>query len=397
LEVRRHARGHGRQAQRLARHAGHRPVRRRLAHLPKDLALTKFAPKPGFDGIQGLRALAALSVAFLHVADEAGALSGTPGRAPYLVLDQVPLEAGVDLFFVISGFVMVWASWAGFGRLASVGPFVWRRLLRIVPLYWLLSAATVLIAIAAPGIMSDGLRDGWGYVATSFAFIPWRRMDGSIQPILRLGWTLEYEMLFYAIVACALPLRRPIALAAILLAIAALALAGQALPLTTAPAVFWTDPIVLEFAFGALVAIAARQGWRAGWPGLAALLVALIVAILFGDGHRVLARGIPAALLVFCALSWRGLPAWLLLVGNASYALYLVHPFPMRAVRVIFARMALPPGVAIPAYLIGTMLLCTLLAIALHLLVEQPISRRFRRGANVASPYERADATIIGE
>nr|WP_272482681.1 acyltransferase [Acidisphaera sp. L21] len=333
-----------------------------------------------------MRALAALAVAFLHVADEAGSLAGMPGQSPYPAIDQVPLEAGVDLFFVISGFVMVWASWGAFGRAASIAPFVWRRLLRIVPLYWLLSAATVLVAVAAPGIMSDGLRDGWGYVASSFGFIPWRRLDGAVQPILRLGWTLEYEMLFYAIVACALVLRRPIALAAILLAIGALAAAGQALPLASAPAVFWTDPIVLEFAFGVVVATAARQGWRAGWPGLAALVAALALAILFGAGHRVLARGIPAALLVFCALSWRSLPAWLILLGDASYAFYLVHPFPMRAMRVVFAHLMLPTSIAIPAYLISTMVVCALVAIALHLLVEQPLLRWGRPRTNVASP-----------
>ena len=113
--------------------------------------------------------------------------------------------------------------------------------------------------------VSDGLRDGWGYVAASFAFVPWRRLDGFVQPVLRLGWTLEYEMLFYALVACALPLRRaggaarrwwpcwPL-----------LALAGQARCVRAAPLAFWTDPIVLEFALGIAVAVAARRGWRGG-------------------------------------------------------------------------------------------------------------------------------------
>ncbi len=163
----------------------------------------------GFDGIQGLRALAAAAVAFLHIADEAGALTGTPGRSPYRWVDALPLEAGVDLFFVISGFVMVWSSWDAFGHARSVAPFVWRRLLRIVPLYWLLTAATVAVAVAAPGSVSDGVRDGWGYIAASFAFLPWRRADGFVQPVLRLGWTLEYEMLFYALLAATLPLAAP--------------------------------------------------------------------------------------------------------------------------------------------------------------------------------------------
>ena len=346
----------------------------------------------GFDGVQALRAMAAVAVAFLHVADEAGALVGTPARAPYGIVDALPLEAGVDLFFVISGFVMVWASWNGFGRAASVGPFVWRRLLRIAPLYWLLTAATAAVSLAAPGLISDGARDGWGYVAASVAFLPWRRADGFVQPVLRLGWTLEYEMLFYLIVACALPLRRWVGLAAILGAIGALVIAGLAVPFRAVPLAFWTDPIVGEFALGVLVAILARRGWRGGTLAAVLLAVAVVAFAATGLEQRLLVRGVPAALLVFCALSWRGLPRWLVLLGDASYALYLVHPFPMRALRVLFVHLPLPPAMSAPLYLVVTMAACLGLAVALHLLLEQPI---LRWGRALRRP--RADVAAIRE
>ena len=288
--------------------------------------------KRGFDGIQGLRALAAAAVALLHVSDEAGALVGTPGQSPYPFLDRLPLEAGVDLFFVISGFVMVWASWDAFGQVRSVAPFVWRRLLRIVPLYWLLSAATVAVALAAPGAVSDGVRDGWGYIAASFAFVPWRRTDGFVQPVLRLGWTLEYEMAFYVLVACVLPLPRRVALPALCSALLLLAAAGQAIAFAAAPLAFWTDPIMGEFILGVAVAVAAKRDWHAGVAGPLLFAASVLLMAQLPDGTaRALVRGVPAALLVFCALSWSTLPRWLVLLGDASYALYLVHPFPMRA------------------------------------------------------------------
>lgn len=328
----------------------------------------------GFDGIQGLRALAAAAVAFLHIADEAGALRGTPGVSPYRWIDALPLEAGVDLFFVISGFVMVWASWDAFGRMASVAPFVGRRLLRIVPLYWLLTVATVAVAWAAPATVSDGLRDGWGYVAASFGFVPWRRADGFVQPVLRLGWTLEYEMVFYALIACTLPLRRTVAIGVLLAGLCAMAVAGQLLPLATAPA-FWTDPIILEFGLGMLLAVAAGRGWRAGWLAPLLLVASLVLAWFAPAGApRALERGVPAALLVFCALSWTRLPGWIVLLGDASYALYLVHPFPMRALRVLFARVALG-GAAVPFYAVTAMAASVLLALALHRWLERPILR----------------------
>ncbi len=329
--------------------------------------------KRGFDGIQGLRALAAAAVAFLHIADEAGAFTGTPGQSPYRWIDAVPLEAGVDLFFVISGFVMVWASWDAFGQWRSVAPFVLRRVLRIVPLYWLLTAATVAVAVAAPGAVSDGVRDGWGYIAASFAFVPWRRADGFVQPVLRLGWTLMYEMLFYALMALTLPLPRRVALPVLLALLTVLVAAGQAVAFAWTPLVFWTDPIVAEFALGIAVAVAARRGWRPGWVGLLAFLVSLALATQAPDGAaRALVRGVPAALLVYCALSWTSVPRWLVLLGDASYALYLVHPFPMRALRVAMARLQLDN---VPLFLAATTACCLLLAALLHAGVERPILR----------------------
>ena len=346
--------------------------------------------KRGFDGIQALRALAALSVALLHIVDEAGALRGTPGHSPWPWIDALPLEAGVDLFFVISGFVLVWASWDAFGRLRAVAPFVARRLLRVVPLYWLLTAATVAAGALLPGTLSEGLSEGPGYLAASLLFIPWRRADGFTQPLLRLGWTLEYEMLFYALLAASLPLARRTGLAVLLAAIAALAALGQVARFAPAPLAFWTDPIVLEFAMGVLVAIAARRGWRASWPGLAALAAACAAAAMLahgpgGDG-RVLARGVPAALLVFCALSVRRVPAWLVLIGDASYALYLVHPFPMRALRIVALRLGALPEAAAAVYCVLTLAVCVALAVALHRLVEHPILRWGR--AAVAGPVQ---------
>lgn len=316
-----------------------------------------------------MRALAALSVAVLHIADEAGALVGTPGHAPWGI-DRLPLEAGVDLFFVVSGFVLVWTCWDAFGSWRSVPPFLARRLLRVAPLYWLLTAFTVAVALARPGLISDGLRDGWGYVAASALFWPWRRLDGFVQPVLRLGWTLQYEMFFYALLACALPLRRAWGLGALLAALALAVAAGQVVTFRWVPLAFWTDPIVAEFAFGVVVAVLARRGWRPGWWLVAVAFVA--AALLHG---RVLAWGLPATALVGWSLSWPRVPRWAVLVGDASYALYLVHPFPMRALRVAAGAVGAPAA----AYIVVAAAVCVLLAILLHLVAERPLLRLGRR------------------
>ena len=339
--------------------------------------------RQGFEGVQALRALAALAVAVLHIADEAGALRGMPGHSPWPWLDALPLEAGVDLFFVISGFVLVWASWDAFGSLRAVPPFIVRRLLRVAPLYWLLTGVTILAGAALPGLLSEGLAEGSGYLVASALFIPWRRADGFVQPVLRLGWTLEYEMLFYALLACALPLPRRAGLAALLAAIAVLVIAGQLIPFAATPLAFWTDPIVLEFALGVLIALAARAGGRAGWPGVLALMLACAAAAMAAQFSpadiRVLVRGVPCALLVFCALSIRQVAPPVLLVGDASYALYLIHPFPMRALRVLATHLPLPSLIAPLAYVCATLAVAVALAILLHRGIEQPILRWGRR------------------
>ena len=289
--------------------------------------------KRGFDGIQGPARPGPQSPWRSYMCrTKRGALTGTPGHSPYPFIDRIPLEAGVDLFFVISGFVMVWSSWDAFGQLRSVMPFIGRRLLRVVPLYWLLTLATIAAALAVPGALSDGLRDGWGYVGASLLFVPWRRMDGFVQPVLRLGWTLQYEMLFYAMLACVLPLLRRTALKVLLAALALLVLAGQTVPFASVPLAFWTDPIVAEFGFGVLVAIAAKRGWRAGSAGLLVFVLTASLASWIaqapGGDVRVLVRGVPAAVLVFCALSWEDLPRWLVLLGERILRVLPGAPIP---------------------------------------------------------------------
>ncbi len=95
--------------------------------------------------IQFLRGLAALSVAFLHAQHDAGSLAARTGQA-FEPFTRLPFMAGVDVFFVISGFIMVYASRPLFGKPEARGIFLARRLARIAPLYW--AVTTLYLAIA---------------------------------------------------------------------------------------------------------------------------------------------------------------------------------------------------------------------------------------------------------
>ena len=157
--------------------------------------------RPTFRGIQALRGFAAALVVVLHAT---GQPFGMEASKPWVWMRG---HAGVDIFFVISGFVMA-ISATGQGR-PTAGEFLRRRILRIVPLYWiftLVMLAKILAVKVHPGLGRDvvHLQTPIGYVLASLFFIPYRNSQGDIAPVLAVGWTLSFEMLFYLLFALAL-------------------------------------------------------------------------------------------------------------------------------------------------------------------------------------------------
>ena len=139
------------------------------------------------DGIEALRALAATLVVVGHILDDAPQF-GIGSLAP---LAELPVwQGGVDLFFVISGFIMVWTFGARFGQPGSAREFLVRRVSRIVPLYWLATLATAALLAAAPSLF-DRAEFQWRHLVLSMLFLPHYAPDGGLWPILGVGWTLN--------------------------------------------------------------------------------------------------------------------------------------------------------------------------------------------------------------
>lgn len=275
-----------------------------------------------FLSIQYLRGLAAFLVVCVHV--NSTALLSFGG-------------SGVDIFFVISGFIM-WTITAA--RESSPRTFATRRLLRIVPLYWaftlLLAGASLLVPAAFPN-----LRFSVGELVASLAFFPvYNTTNGFARPVLQQGWSLNCEMLFYVIMAAALLFGRGVRALIVVGTLLALVAAGQLLPAGIAAVEIWATPLLLEFVAGiAIAALVAAN--RLPNPVLAtacifASLVGYLVAFLYsgpeGPPLRVVAWGVPSALLVLAMLTLeqrtRFLQNRLLqLIGDASYSIYLTHSF----------------------------------------------------------------------
>ena len=333
---------------------------------------------PELASIQALRAIAALAVAIAHTYPLVGIEFGIAGY-PTLITGA----AGVDLFFVISGFIMVYASEDLFEQPDAPRTFFLRRLIRIVPLYWLVT--TVLLVYLLLRYRSL-LEHTPTTVVASYFFIPTYNSAGPMAPVLPVGWTLNYEMFFYLVFAGGLLLKRTVAVIAISALLTAFGLWGRQLTLPV-PLSILADPIILEFVFGMLVALAYREGLKL--PQAAALgLIAVGFGALAASAawdlasiSRVIIWGIPSACLVagcvFFGDPTRPKVLWraLTYLGACSYSLYLTHALTMNIPRHLGASFA----PAQPA-LYAAMIVCLAVAasIVIYIFVERPVTRFLR-------------------
>jgi exopolysaccharide production protein ExoZ len=342
--------------------------------------------------IQLLRAFAALSVVYLHVVSDAG-----------LNLDIGVGNFGVDLFFVISGFTMAYV-----GHMPA-GTFFVRRCIRIIPLYWLATLGTFLIAWFAPTLIQSASASV-PHLLHSLVFLPFPNKFGLLQPTLALGWTLNYEMYFYLLFTAALvfTLRHAPLLACVF--IVAICMVIRFAGLEDRSVLFYADPIVYEFAMGILVyysvaSMSLRIVAISGGIRAVLAIVALAAAIALPlqeniiSGERALWAGIPAAILVFSSvlLEKRGRMAarhsWVVLLGDSSYVLYLVHPYIVYGIIRLFltpAKMSVP---ALALAIVGLPLIAMVAAIGIHLGVERPVTALLR---NRLSPKQ-ASAVALPE
>ncbi|WP_062205987.1 acyltransferase [Aureimonas sp. AU12] len=331
--------------------------------------------------LQTLRGIAAFLVVLFHVTDSAGRLGADA------VLPAFPAGAGgVDLFFVISGFI-IWTTTRGI-RAPTPGGFLLRRLVRVVPLYWLLTLLLANVAILRPDLLGATVIELRHFLA-SLVFLPWPHPTfGLYNPFLVVGWTLNYEMAFYGLFALVLLLPERRHLGAAIVALVALVVTGR-LVRPEGIAGFYSDPIVLEFALGLAVGGFYTAGARigAGASAAAALCGAalLLLGPLLGPPEaRVLTAGLPAAMLVAGAVFFeraRGplrIPG-LARLGDASYSLYLTHLLTLPLVQIVWRKtMPAAAGASAFGFVAAAVIACIGVAILCHRLAERPLAALLR-------------------
>ena len=288
--------------------------------------------------IQYLRAFAALAVVMYHLGEKAG--------QPFKIG-----AAGVDLFFVISGFIMWMIS-----EDQKPAPFWAQRTWRIIPMYWIVTA--LLFAKHVHDHQSPGI----GRLLLSLAFIPHLDDHGQLFPILVPGWTLNFEMFFYLVFGFCLFAARRLQLPILTLVLVACVALGA---LTGSPLQY---PLLLEFLAGAWLC----EAWRRGMlnKGGAVMIVASVVLFALGrlapysEALRPLLWGLPAFLVVAgCVALEPKLPKWkpLRFLGDASYSIYLTHGL---VIGLLWARLGWAAGV-----------IAVLAGCVVYIALERPLHR----------------------
>ena len=329
-----------------------------------------------------------------------------PGQADFGSTFEIG-AIGVDIFFVISGFLMIFIT-----AQRKQGPveFFVSRLLRVGPPYWVVTGAMVAMLIYAPR-MFGSTRFNLAAVVTSLAFVPWPHpTDGGVNaiveilPIMHFGWTLNYEMAFYSLFAMTLfvaPKYSCELSSVVILALVFLGLVGKSDHFAFE---FYSSPIMLEFVFGMIVGKFYVNGFTIPAKNavllffLAAVVVAAVsdISITRTTPLRWLLWGVPSALMFFSVISLekRGSIAassTLRFLGDSSYSVYLTQLFTLGGFRLMWRSLRLSGNISDTLMIGSAYVACIGVGMLFHIAVETPLVRwatsiRKKLFANRVSP-----------
>jgi peptidoglycan/LPS O-acetylase OafA/YrhL len=354
------------------------------------------------DIVQILRFAAASEVVFVHANDRVAiAFSDYYSNSVifHLLNNSMKLGVhGVDLFFIISGFIMVWVTAGQFAQKGAPLRFFRHRLIRIVPPYWVYTTLALAILIAAPQLWTFIHDFTWPWVVSSYLFIPAQSPLGSITPLIDLGWTLNYEMYFYIVFAIALFLPGRLALVGITAFFVICPVIGGLYTITSPLLLQATNWILLEFIFGVWIGYLFSRGiWLSKPAALISLAagVALLIAtaglhvtfkLPFGVGlERLLLLGVPLAMCFAALVSlFRELPDNTLVkiavkAGDASYSIYLFSFFALPGFAYIFRFVGLSRFIPVDVF-VPLLAVCSIVAsYIVYRLMEKPVTDYLRR------------------
>ncbi|ARK11435.1 acyltransferase [Fibrella sp. ES10-3-2-2] len=351
--------------------------------LPEPIIAADMPARQQLQTIQAVRGVAALVVVAFHLTQF---VDGTYTESLWFDLFERGF-AGVDLFFVISGFVIVYTSQSYIGRPETLRTYLTKRAIRVYPIYWL----TILLITALMGVSLLLRPNGVGKVITE----RWPGLDTFLltphhHNLNIVSWSLSHELFFYLLFACLIISRK-------LWVIPAFFLAGTLYVAFTKQVYFedqrnvweyfWFNPLNAEFALGALAGYGFLHHSITKWEGIGAALLGLLWLYSFGDtpnefyAERLLHYGVASLLILIAVLAYERhrrpiVPQWIISTGDASYLIYLIHtPLLIPFTRLLTRLFPTYSPIGVPLGCVGLILVVTYLSILTHRLIEKPLMR----------------------
>ena len=330
--------------------------------------------------LQYLRGVAALLVVYFHALTQ---LKSGGNENIYLPLLG---ESGVDLFFVLSGFVM-WITTAN----KNIGffKFLEKRIKRIVPIYWILTILASSLALVLGDLMKSTVFD-MSHLIKSLFFIPAINPSekvAGIYPVIIPGWTLNFEFFFYLIFGFSLFFTsRKVRLISVSLLIISLFSFSFVIEIDTAIITFYLNNVIIEFLFGLVLGVLYLKNkvdLKIGKFILLLLIASTSLLLLYADylsdSLRGLFLGLPSVLLIYWLLIYENnhgifKSKILKIIGDASYSIYLTHVFVLAGLRVFFSSFSFDMYQVDPAFFVVTAVTSSILiGISFYILIEKQV------------------------
>ena len=335
--------------------------------------------------IQYLRGIAALLVVLSHIAWKNIQAGGSTMHWWH--------EAGtfgVDIFFIISGYIMVYITQNMHQKPHTIQIFLKKRFIRIIPLYWFYTLIALAIFIVIPERVNSA--GGGTDILKSFFLLP---LASNENYLIGVGWTLHYEFLFYILFSFGLLLSRKAGNILVASAIIFLVLCSIFIPKEGMNYIFYTffNDIFIEFALGMFLYFLLLKIKHIHWViSLGSIILGILSFYYLHTGgsftgiHHI-DTGTSAFFICFGMLSleyfWKKRECKLLTtLGNASYSIYLLHPFILVAVVIISSKLEhiLP---LTESLLIIVMLISSLVGGYIsHIFIEKPLIKGTKKLLN---------------
>jgi exopolysaccharide production protein ExoZ len=291
-----------------------------------------------------------------------------------------PGAAGVSLFFIISGVVIYLSSENIPRNKLGAASFIVRRILRIFPIYWIITTIKLVIVIFLPFILIKNQPDTL-YIICSYFLIPILNFAGNIEPLHGVGWSLMHEMYFYYIFSIALIFKiSPFIFSSIF--ITAVCVIGFFSSADSAFEIVYFSEKNLLFVVGMLIAHL-RNKIKIS-QNIAILLFIIGFLFMLSDSIRNIwypfFRGfdIGAVLIIFSSMSIESFKSnfifkKLINLGESSYSLYLTHPILAPAICLILWNLNV---LSIPFVILFTFFICIAIGHFFYIFVESPITKK---------------------